>query len=302
MGYLYAIAAVLSAAIKGFCGKRTSDLTDTPEKASGFSAIRALLCVPCALAAVLIATGGLSALSMPLELLPICAVGGAAWGFLTVSWLFAVRGGAFMLVAAVEGVGVFIPVLLSALFFPETESLGIWKVVGLIIMIAAAIVMNSYSKQLKGKTSPLTWLAAIISSLCNAINEFSQKWFNRASGGGTDSSVYVFYTYVFALLVVLIFFAISKSVQPKSVSPNKPPKGRLVLFAFLMAICTLFYTLSSTAAAGLLPSSVLFPLKQGLAMIVNVAMSAIFFKERVKPSEIVGVALAFCAMILINLF
>jgi len=46
----------------------------------------------------------------------------------------------------------------------------------------------------------------------------------------------------------------------------------------------------------------LYPLLQGLSLVLAVVMSAIFFKERITKTCILGIFIAFVALLTINVF
>ncbi|MBQ9545018.1 MAG: hypothetical protein IJV00_07820 [Clostridia bacterium] len=259
-------------------------------------------------------SGSLSGLAISPEIIPICALSGISWGLLMVFWLMSVRNGAYMMVASFESAGVVIPVVMSAALFTG-EAIRINHAVGLCLLIAGVAVMNSYSRKLKGSPGVKGYLYVTVVGISYGLSEFAQKWYSFKTDGKGDSAVFAFYTYVFAIAVIGVFALIGligeKKKAREEAAKDIPAEGRntenggkkikLVLFAFIMAVCTLVYTLGSAAAAPLLPATVLFPLKNGGDTIFGTAMSAIFLKEKLNATEIAGLALVFAALVLINL-
>ena len=56
-----------------------------------------------------------------------------------------------------------------------------------------------------------------------------------------------------------------------------------------------------TQAAFYLDSAELYPLSQGGSLILSTFMATVFFKEKLKVSAVIGVSLAFVALMIINL-
>ena len=55
-------------------------------------------------------------------------------------------------------------------------------------------------------------------------------------------------------------------------------------------------------AAKYLDAILLYPLNQGCAVVLSLAMSVVLFKEKISAKGIVGIVLSVAAMILINVF
>ena len=109
--------------------------------AVGFNAVRMLLCIPIGLLFVCIGTGTVSALAPDGIMLLISASAGAATSVFVVTWLVAVRTGAYMMVDVFPTLGVIVPVIASRIFFGEEIR---WNhIVGILLLAAAAYVMCS---------------------------------------------------------------------------------------------------------------------------------------------------------------
>ena len=75
---------------------------------------------------------------------------------------------------------------------------------------------------------------------------------------------------------------------------------KIVLYIAIMAICLFANSYFKTLAATKLDSAQLYPLNQGAALIMSMGMSALFFKEKVTPKAILGIALAFVGLLVMN--
>ena len=67
-----------------------------------------------------------------------------------------------------------------------------------------------------------------------------------------------------------------------------------------MSICLFANSYFKTKAAGFLDSAQLYPLNQGMALMLSSAMSAVLFHERLTVKCILGLVISFAGLIIIN--
>jgi multidrug transporter EmrE-like cation transporter len=302
MGYIFIIIAVLAATYKGYCGKMTSNQISMPRSALGFSTVRMLFALAVGLIFVFIDS---ASLSFSAELVTVSAVSGIANAALIVSWLFCVRAGAYMLVDGIQAtMGIVIPTVAGLMFFNEIPRIN--DIIGIVMLIAASVVMCSYSGKIKGKLGVSGYILLLTTGLSAGMVFTCQKWYAQRCSE-VPASVYNLYSYVFATVFLAVFYLVFKLKKLPSSIPEKHEAGsakmkkRLVLFAILMALCMFFNTYFSTLAAGKLPAAQLYPVMQGLTTICSVAMSSVFFKEKITLTCAVGLILNFAALMIINL-
>ena len=68
-----------------------------------------------------------------------------------------------------------------------------------------------------------------------------------------------------------------------------------------MAVCLFLNSLFKTYAALYLDAAILYPLNMGAALMLSSLMAAVFFGEKLKWKSILAIALAFTALITINM-
>ena len=78
--------------------------------------------------------------------------------------------------------------------------------------------------------------------------------------------------------------------------------GRLVGYILVMAICLFANSFFKTLAAGHLSAVLLYPLNQGVSLILASLMSWVFFREKLSLKAILGILTAFVGLLLVNLF
>ena len=303
IGYLYVLGALAAGVTKGYCGKKTSGTIKTTRATLLFTAVRMLLCIPIALLAVLRADMLQTLLADGTSYL-ISAVSGVSTAVFVVSWIACVRWGAYMMVDVFITLGIVIPTVLCAVLFGE--HVGINHIIGMLLLAFAAYMMCTYNSSLRGGKTKLRTGQLLLLVLCgasNGITQFSQKWL--AHTACCDNSVFQFYTYVFAAAVLLLCAVLYKRFFPQSeaepAADRKSVLLRLGIYVVIMSACLFFHSYCSTAAAGYLPSAVLYPLMQGASPVLGMLMSAVCFGERINTRCIIGIAAAIAAMLCINL-
>lgn len=317
MGYLFLGAALLCGVTKGYCGKRSSGYVTEFRDSMLINLIRMLLCIlfGCVMLGF---DGAFPALAVSGEVLLITAVSGLTTSVFVITWLLSVRRGAYMFVDVFLMLGVMIAILLSWGFFGEAVTLR--QGIGFVILVGAVILMCSYQRSVKGSVTVGAILLLVLCGASTGLTDFSQKWFvNRFSE--VPVAVFQFYTYLFSAITLAVFYVTmglierrratrgATSSEPTS-APTEPVQRRtlreklplaLLGYIFVMALCLYLHSFFKTKAAGLLTATQLYPLNQGGALLLSTVMAAVCFHEKPRASSVLGLVLAFAALLLINL-
>lgn len=297
MPYLFVALVLLAGSIKGYCGKKTSGCVQERADALFINVIRMLLCIVIGMAIVWSA-GDISKLPLSSGTLAIYSLSGISTSVFVVSWLLAVRTSAYMLVDVFLMLGVLIPSVLTAVFFDETIKWNQW--LGIAILIVAVLIMCSYNSSIKKKMTLSSILMLVICGSANGFADFSQKLF-KLKYANLPSSVFNFYTYVFSAVTLIIFYLLLKhhDSRGEKFELTKMPKSTYI-YIVVMAICLFANSYFKTEAAEYIDSATLYPLVQGSSLILATFMSAFIFKEKLTVKAVVGVVLAFIALVIIN--
>ena len=309
MGYVFLGIALLCGATKGYCGKKSSGFVTEFRDSMLINLIRMLLCI--LIGCVVLGFGvGFSALAIGTESLLMTLLSGVTTSIFVVSWLLSVRRGAYMLVDVFLMLGVVVAISLSWGVLGETVSLK--QAIGFVVLRGAVLLMCAYQRSLKGAITPLSLALLVLCGVSTGLTDFSQKWFVRMVGGNSVA-VFQFYTYLFSALTLLIFYLISGLRSRKTAhaeGADAPAEKKtlqrklpLALFGYIvvMAICLYLHTYFKTLAAGELTATRLYPLNQGGGLVLSTVMAAVFFHEKPSASSVLGILLAFVALLLINL-
>ena len=300
MGYLFILLALFCGVTKGYCGKKTSGTISTFSGTVLFNAVRMLICIPIGLLFVRLYTGTLSSLMPDAATLLISAVSGIATSAFVVSWIAAVRTGAYMMVDVFLTLGVAVPMVLCRIFFHEAVRGN--QILGLPMLAAASYIMCTYNKSIgKGSLTPGALLLLTLCGAANGLTSFTQKWFRYESTA--DVTVYNFYTYVFSAAVLLLCWTIMHKKSPEQSDSGQTVLHRkLGLYVVVMSLCLFLHSLFSTMAAGSLTSSQLYPLMQGGGLVLSMLMSAVCFGEKITLRCVAGIVITFAALLYMNLF
>lgn len=294
MGYLYLLAGVCFNAAKGYCGKKQSLYLNGARHALTVNFLRMLCCA--AVGAVLLSVRGgfvLPALSSPA--LPILIIAGIFNAAQVVFWLLSVQRSAVTLTDVFATLGLIIPMIVCRILFGEPIRPIQWA--GYLVLCAAALIMCSYSVSLKKKKMSLTDISLLVAFGASiGISDLTQKLFlNYCSGYSGD--VYNFYTFLFAALtaaIVLLFVRRKPDEEPC-------PLGKVWHYVVIMAVSLFLVVWCKTSAAAVLPAVQVYPIFQGGVLISMALVAAVFFGEKITRRCVIGMAMTFAAMLMMNL-
>ena len=294
MGYLFLIISALLDGVKGCLSKPVSRHTTTLGDSLLINVSRTALCTLFALVFCLTVSG--HAPDGRNGMLGVTLLSGASTALFMVSWLMALRTGAFMTLTILGTSSCLLPILLSAIFFGE--AILPQHLAGLALLVTASWLLCSYQKKLKGKVSvtEVIWLTLMFIS-CGFVS-FAQKIFVHTVPGGSTAD-YNFFTYLFATSVMLLFLPASKKE-----GFGMPPKTLLKktgLLVLCLSLSLYFVDYFRTLAAATVPAGVLYPMSSGIVMVINLIYSTCFIKEKPTGRTWIGLALTLAAVIVLNL-
>ncbi len=293
MGYLFLAIALLAGTTKGYCGKKSSGFVTETRDAIALNLLRMVLCIIIGFI-ILTLSGNVTALAVDGTTIAVTALSGVCSALFVVTWLLTVRDSAYMQLDVFLLAGMLIPMVGSAIFYREKITIHQW--IGFALLLVSTAIMCSYNTKINGKTTAKGFLLLILSAIFNGLTDFSQKIFvaNVPKGNPT---VFSFYTYVFAAAMLATVYGLT-GIKHKN-KPAKMPK-KAYGYIVIMAICLFAYSLFKTTAASYLPAAQMYPLSQGASIILSSIMSAVLFKERMTKESVIGISMAFAALIIMN--
>ena len=298
-GYLFLSLALGGNLLKAFCGKKTSGFMKTITDAFSFSTIRLGLSALFAIFFMIpdLLDNGLSTMSLDLNLLPTYLLSAVANVGMVIIWLIVVRSGVLVLLDVSSLCGCLIPMILSRIFYSETIRYN--HIIGFALLFAAALLIASYNNSIKAKLSLKSIFLLLGFAVSNGFIDFSQKLFRKQTLDAVPSSVFNFYSLLFAFFILFIVSFVMKTSQKKEAEKLKINPKALIHIS-LMAVGLCIVTLFKTLAAGYLPSALVFPFFQGTVIISNAILGAACFKEKISVKSVAGLTLMALGLVIMN--
>ncbi len=293
MGYLFLSISLLAGATKGYCGKKMGNFAGNVQSAVLLSLLRMSLCVVFGILLVF-GCNHISYLTLNPKVLLISALSGMSTSLFVVTWLISVKKSAYMMLDVFLMLGTLIPMILGYFVFSENISLNQW--IGFFILIIAVIIMCSYNNSIKVKLTASSFLLLVTCGLVNGLTDFSQKMFVKVLPN-VPVSVFNLYTYIFAAVILAIVYTFISSKENVQFDKSSWEKYAYIL---IMSVALIANSYFKTKAASYLDSAQLYPLNQGMALILSTLMASVFFKEKMTVKCISGIFIAFIGLIVMN--
>lgn len=299
MGYFFLGLSLFAGVIKGYCGKKTSGYVEHYTAAIAMNLIRMIFCV-CIGGVMMLAEGNAQYFFPGKTLLLLCAVAGASTSVFVVSWLLAVKKGAYMMLDVFLMLGVLVPVCGGSILYQEEIRAVQW--LGILLLVLAAFVMCSYNNTVKEKLRVSSFVLLAVCSASGGVTDLMQKIFVRECAG-MPASVFSFYTYAFSAVTLFLFGLVLrwKSERALPEKTEKAPLNSIMGYIAVMSCCLFANTFFKTKAAVYLASIQLYPLSQGGSLILSVCMVAVMFGERPTKKCILGLLTAFAGLLVLNM-
>lgn len=297
MGYVYVLIAVFAGVAKGFLGKKLSADTSSFQRASLYNLLRMAACMGIGLLLCTVQSG-IGSLAVAPETLAASVLYGVSTAAMVVSWLLAVQYSAYVMLEVFLVLGTVVPIFGSAILFGEIPALH--QVLGVLIICAAVYLMCGYSASLKGKMTARGAAILIVCGVANGVGSLAQKIFSRTASGDSNAA-FNFYGYVFAFLALLAVFLTLKTATKEKKEAKPTVTLKICLVIFFLSVFLFVNSFFQTAAAAELAASVLFPMTQGLSLVLSTVMSVVAFNEKASKKSIFGTMMAFVGMVILNL-
>ncbi len=299
MGYLFLSIALITNTVKGYCGKQMSRFSAKLTDTLLICFFRMLMCIGTS-AAVLAISGGFLGFDLNASLIFYSAFAGISTAILVAAWLFAANSSGYMMLEVFQMLGVGVTILLS--FFIYKEEITLRDIIGFAVLIFSAYLMHAGTKV---KPTLKTFAVILVCGLANGMTDFSQKMFVY-SGSTATTAQFQFCSYFFAAATLILLYSIMQMLVKKE--PDTKSTGGAVailkktwIYVLIMAVCLYGNAYFKTEAATLLSAAKLYPLSQGGTMILGTLMSSFVFKEKLTLKSGLSIAIAFAALLIINL-
>lgn len=240
---------------------------------------------------------------------------GAIGGFLFVAGLVSIQSSVAAngatLTSAFGKLGVMVPLTFSFLIFKEQPAA--LQVVGILIALAALIIMNSPDKSAgtagsatadstttADSTAPATapktysFTLLILTFLANGLADAMSKVFEQA-GPRSDDRVFIFMIFFTAAIISAGLAYREYRMTGKKLIPKELLAG--IAVGVPNYFCSFFLLKALTG----MPSFLVYPIFSTGTIIVVMLLSAAFFRERPTKKQALGIAMILTALVLLNL-
>lgn len=300
IGYLYLAGALCAGIAKGFCGKKVSGAMQTFRDCLFINLARMAFCAAIGFLFAL-AEWNFFALRLDGTRVGIYLLSAVGMTAFCVCWMYAYKQDAYVFLNIFTMLGSIVTCLLSLIVYKESVGWNEW--LGMAILLCAVAIMSKYNKEVKGKISWLGVVILIVGCLGSAVTDFSQKAYMQSVGD--SAAAFNFYTYAFGsvllLLLQIAMSGISRKGQGGVALTAAVKDKRHVIAYFLMSLFLFLNSSLKTLAAGLLTSAQIYPVLQGANLILSGLMAHFLFKERANAKSVVGMAMAFGGLLIMNL-
>lgn len=319
MEYLFLVIVLILWSAKGVFGKKVgTEMHDTGD-AFLFNLARMIFCLIIGFIIVLIG-GEISYVAIDGGMLLICIFSGLVNALMLVSWILAVRKTAMVTLDVTTTIGSILPAILCFIFF--NEAIYWQKALGFVLVVIAAIILAGYKTKNSSNRGFIDILFVILTMVSDGLISFAQQLCKQfyAEGGmyattTYPKSVFHFYTYVFAVLGLLLVFVGYKIWQykhEKQIQPiNKPEFIKnsvsslikpLPLIA-IMAVCMFGANYLQTVITNdyHMSSQLLYPMVRGGCLVIVNFTGMIFFGEKITLRSAIGTAIAIGGIVVMNL-
>ncbi len=292
MGYVSVFLALLAGTTKGFFGKRISAKAATQRQSVFVNAVRMVFCV--LISFIVLAPEMLrGGIYLDASAWLFGSLAGVTLSLFLVTWLLAVRRGAFMLISVTQMFGVVVTIICAFLVF-RTAILP-RQILAILILSVAVVIMGSYSTSLKGKLSIGTVLLLLLCGVSSGLYDFSLKLFTHYSGASISTLNLISYA-VAALVLAFVFLLPAREDRFDA----KEMLRATFLPILIMSMCLFLNSYFKVLANHYLTTVQVYPIYQAGGLIFSAAMSAIFFKEKITARCVVGLVLAFVSILLLK--
>ena len=301
-GYIFLAITVFIGVSKGYCGKKSSAYINGITDGLIMQAMRLILCV--VIGAVLFAFNNSTQIDFTVVLISL--LNGTANAVFLLSWLFAVKKGAYLFVdICLTSGGILIPCILSSLLFGD--KITALQYIGIIIMLIAVFVMNGYNSAITKKKIKYTEILLLLCvAISNGLMGFCEKYFSHHIKNtvlNCDLSVFSLMSFAFAAIILLAaIFLICAKNQCNIINVAKTfPLKQLWIYILLISALLFFDSYFTTLTNTFISNTVLiYPLKFGSNLILSAIMAATLFKEKINLQSVLGMFLITVSIVFIN--
>lgn len=196
------------------------------------------------------------------------------------------------LTSAFGKLGVMVPLAMSLLVFGEKPA--IVQVVGILVALAALVVINLPSKDESNKAATYSFALLILTFLGNGLADSMAKVFEHI-GSRSDDRIYIFFIFASACLITAILAYVEYKKTSKKIIPKE------LLAGIAVGIPNYYSSFFLLGSVERLPSFLVYPIFSTGTILLVMVVSTLLFRERPSKTQYIGIAMILAALVLLNL-
>lgn len=289
-GYILLILACLCGSAKGFAGKKSSGALSTVPHMLYFGSVRTLLCALLG-AVIWLSAGDFGSIGKKAVIISV--ISGISMSVFLLTWIAAVRYGAYVRLDVCCQTGMVIPCVLAAGLLGESVSTAQYIALGFLVI--AIVLLSDRGKSDVQKMTFKEVILLLLVWLSSGVNSLTVKLYAKAAEGST--TFYNLVTFAVAALAFAAFYLVLRKKDNKVTLP----KSHYIFYLPVMAVCLYLNIFLQTAAAKTIDSMIMFPLQTVLGLFISALMAAVCFKEKTTVKNVIGMVIAAAAIVAMNL-
>lgn len=191
--------------------------------------------------------------------------------------------------------GMIIPCVIGHFFW--SEPVRITAAIGMILAVFSVVLLKDAPQKKMHHMGVLYGVIVFIASggvmICQKLMGL---YFYESS-----VSAYNFYAFMVSAMIVGLLTKVKKSEEKNSVDSIEKIRQKILICAAGSGISLSMINLVMTEISGKIPSVIMFPLFNGLGVILVCIGSAAVFKEKITPKKAAGLVIGLAGLFLINL-
>ncbi len=288
-------------------------MTDSGQ-ASFFNVFRVFLCVLVG-AGMVLAEGAVGNLALDGGMFLICLLSGAANAALLIGFLLAAIRMSYVTIEVTMTISSIIPAVLCLICFGERISVA--KIIGFLVIVLATFVLTYGKGKGKGKGGLVGFIFLAVCVFGEGFSSFSQQLYKQyytVEGPRVGELIYPkavfhFYTYVFAVAVLVLIYCGFLLARPRgerlayfkasALAIKKPLPFIAVMSASLFVAMYLQTVITNDYG---MPSQILYPVTKGGVLVLITIAAMLFFGEKPTRRIISGLLLTITGIVVMNVF
>ncbi len=217
---------------------------------------------------------------------------------LSAQWCYtaALKSGQTGICSTVYSMGFIFPTLSGALFW--NESLGLWKILGILLVIPTIILSGLRSGSGKGAKEGSGYIIPLIISMVSSGGLGILQKLQQSSPRPEQKSEFLLIAFSLAACLSLAFTALGKKGEKIAPTASKLKVGAA---AVGVGLCFALCNILNTTLAGMLDSAIFFPTLNIGAILLSLLLGFLIYKEKPTRKDIPIPLLGIAAVLLINL-